>query len=67
MRIYQDNILYQKIEKKILIKKIYDPDRNIKKIYDTDEKVPIALIRDDYKIEEDMENMLNSYQKKQEY
>ena len=44
--------------KKILIKKIHDPDRNIEKIYNSDMRVPIRLVRDDYSKGQDMKNML---------
>ena len=49
--------------KKILIKKIRDPDGNIKEIYDSDRKVPIRLVRDDYSEGQDMENMLKLIEK----
>ena len=44
--------------KKILIKKIRDPDGNIKEIYYTDKRVPIVLVRDDFSQDQDVENML---------
>ena len=43
---------------KILIKKVYDPDRNIVKIYDMDERVLIGRVRDNYMMWDDMNNML---------
>ena len=44
--------------KKILIKKIRDPDGKSKEIYNMDERVRIGLVRDDYSKGKDMENML---------
>ena len=61
--IVQENMLYQKIEKNILIKKVYNPNRNIKEIYDSDRRVHIGLVRDDYSQDQDVENMLELIEK----